>query len=575
MSDKNIIIPRPEHPNPQMVRADWMNLNGEWEFEKDFGATGKERKLYEAESFSERITVPFCMESDLSGIGYKDFCPCVWYRREVEIPAAWLADGGRVLLHTASDYTTVVYVNGKRIDRHVGGQVSFTMDITEGLVEGKNVIIIRADDDTRSGNQPGGKQSLRFASRGCFYTRTTGIWQTTWLEHVPASYIKHTRYLTDVEASALTVEVKTNAPDGAEVTAVAYWDGKEVGRGSAKTSFGFATLTLKLSELHLWELGRGGLYDLKLTLGCDEVKSYFGMRSLGLDDSALVINGKKVFQRTVLDQGFYPDGIWTAPTEQALIDDITRSMACGFNGARLHQKVFEPIFLYHCDRLGYMVWDELGNWGIDFQKPNAWKAYCAEWHQVVARDINHPAIIGWCPFNETKLFQDHDLFVMITDMTRLLDPTRPVIDSSGWVHVPGGKATDIMDWHDYDQNPETFRQRYIDVANGVGVNNPKYSTELLFPRFISEYGGIKWDVNSGLGNAWGYGNAPTTEEEFLTRFKGLAEALMFNPFITGLCYTQLTDVEQEVNGLYTYDRKPKFDVSFFKAVFDQKAAIEE
>ncbi|MBQ8344680.1 MAG: beta-galactosidase [Clostridia bacterium] len=572
----NVIIPRPEHPNPLCVRKDWLNLNGEWEFEKDFGATGKERKLYEATSLSERITVPFCMESDLSGVGYKDFCACVWYRKDVEIPEAWLADGGKVLIHFGGcDYITVVYVNGKRIGRHVGGSVSFTMDITEGLTAGTNVITVRADDETRSGNQCGGKQSLKYHSHGCFYTRTTGIWQTVWLEHVPAAYIKTTRYLTDVAGSSLTVEVKGEAPDGTPVTAEAYWEGKKVGEACATTTFGFAVLTLKLSELHLWELGKGGLYDLKLTLGCDEVKSYFGMRSLGLDDSALVINGKKVFQRTVLDQGFYPDGIWTAPTEQALIDDITRSMACGFNGARLHQKVFEPLFLYHCDRLGYMVWDELGNWGIDFTKPNAWKAYTAEWTEIVTRDQNHPAIIGWCPFNETKMFQDHDLLATIADLTRRMDPTRPVIETSGWVHVPGGKATDIMDWHDYDQNPETFRQRYIDCANGVGVNNKKYSTELIVPRFISEYGGIKWDINSGLGNAWGYGNAPTTEEEFLERFKGLAEALMFNPFITGLCYTQLTDVEQEVNGLYTYDRRPKFDVSYFKAVLDQKAAIEE
>ena len=576
MANLNMNIPRPEYPRPQMVRDAWMNLNGEWEFERDFGASGKERKLYEADSLPERITVPFCMESELSGIGYKDFCRCVWYRKEVDIPAEWLADAGKVLLHFGGcDYITVVYVNGKRIGRHVGGSVSFSFDITSALVAGKNVITVRADDETRSGNQPGGKQSLKYHSHGCYYTRTTGIWQTVWLESVPAAYIKHTRYVADVAGSALNIEAKTTAPDGTLLTAEAYWNGKKVGEASATTTFGVAMLSVKLSELHLWEIGKGGLYDLVLKLDRDVVKSYFGMRSLSLDDSALVINGKKVFQRTVLDQGFYPDGIWTAPNEQALIDDITRSQACGFHGARLHQKVFEPLFLYHCDRLGYIVWDELGNWGIDFTKPNAWKAYTAEWTEIVHRDINHPAIIGWCPFNETKMFQDHDLLATIAELTRQLDPTRPVIETSGWVHVPGGNATDIMDWHDYDQNPETFRQRYIDCANGVGVNNPKYSTELLLPRFISEYGGIKWDINSGLGNAWGYGNAPTTEEEFLTRFKGLAEALLFNPFITGLCYTQLTDVEQEVNGLYTYDRKPKFDMSYFKAVLDQKAAIEE
>ena len=570
------VLPRPEYPRPQMVRADWQNLNGEWEFERDFASTGKERKLYEAPSLSERILVPFCMESELSGLGYKDFCPTVWYRRELEISHDWLADGSRVILHFGGcDYITTVYVNGKETGRHVGGSVSFSFDITDALTVGKNILSVCADDDTRSGNQPGGKQSLRFSSYGCYYTRTTGIWQTVWLERVPAAHIQYVRYLTDVDCATLRVEAKVKAPDGTPLLAEAFWEGKKVGEARALTTFGNAVLTLSLSELHLWEIGVGGLYDLTLSLGEDRVTSYFGMRSLSLSDSALVINGKKIFQRTVLDQGFYPDGIWTAPSDDALVADITRSQACGFHGARLHQKVFEARFLYHCDRLGYIVWDELGNWGLDLSKPNAWKAYTAEWTEVVRRDLNHPAIIGWCPFNETQLNQDHDLLRVLCDLTRMLDPTRPVIDASGWAHVPGFGATDIVDWHDYDQDPESFRQRYEDCANGVAVFKSKYAPEPLFPRFISEYGGIKWDVHATNADAWGYGNAPVSEEEFLCRFKGLTEALLFNPFITGLCYTQLTDVEQEVNGLYTYDRQPKFDVSFFKAVLDQKAAIED
>ena len=572
----NSSIPRAEYPTPQFARENWMNLNGEWEYSTDRAVSGEARKLYmpESDAFTETIIVPFCRESELSGVGDKDFCECVWYRKKLTLPEDWQSGEKRIILHVgACDYVATVYVNGQKIGKHVGGFVSFSFDITPALTEGENTIVISAYDDTRSGNQPGGKQSLRYGSYGCYYTRTTGIWQTVWLECVPGAYLKSARYLTDVAASTLTVEAKAVSPDGTPFKAEAYWDGKKVGEASAVTTFGCATVQVKLSELHLWELGKGGLYDLVLTLGDDVVKSYFGMRSLGLSDSALVINGKKVFQRTVLDQGFYPDGIFTAPTEQALIDDITRSMDCGFNGARLHQKVFEPLFLYHCDRLGYMVWDELGNWGLNLARPNAWKAYTCEWTEVVARDINHPSIIGWCPFNETKLDQDPDIIAILADLTRRLDPTRPVIDTSGWVHVDG--ATDIMDWHDYDQNPETFRQRYIDVANGVGVMNKRFTTETIIPRFISEYGGIKWDVNSGNSAAWGYGNAPQTEEEFLERFKGLAEALLENPFITGLCYTQLTDVEQEVNGLYTYDRKAKFDVSFFKKVLSQKAAMEE
>ena len=571
----NTNIPRPEYPRPQFARKEWINLNGEWEFERDRALSGDWRKLYEADSLPDRITVPFCMESVLSGIGDTDFCGRVWYLKKIDISDAWLSDGKRVILNIgACDYCTYVYVNGQLIGKHIGGYITFGFDITAALRVGENTVVIRADDDVRSILTPSGKQSQRYESYGCFYTRTTGIWQTVWLESVPAEYVSYAKYTTDNESATLTVNAKVVAKDGAVLCAKAYWDGKEVGTACGKARFGNVQLTLKLSELHTWELGKGGLYDLVLTLGDDEVKSYFGMRDLSLDDTAIVLNGKKVFQRLVLDQGFYPDGIYTAREEQELINDITRSMACGFNGARLHQKVFESLFLYHCDRLGYMVWDEHANWGMR-EDENGYQAYVGEWSEIVERDINHPSIIGWCPFNETRNRgeQDDDMIRAIVDLTRRLDPTRPVIDCSGWAHVD--EITDIMDWHDYDQNPETFKKRYEDVANGEPIFKAHRLRKPIIPRFISEYGGIKWDVNSGLGNAWGYGDAPKTEEEFLERFRGLAEALLFNPFITGLCYTQLTDVEQETNGLYTYDRKEKFAVSYFYDVLTQKAAIEE
>lgn len=568
-------IPRSEHPFPQLVRENWMNLNGEWQFERDYGVSGKARRLYEADKLSERITVPFCMESELSGVGSKDFCECVWYRREVEIPETWLKEGRRVLLHIgACDYRTEVWVNGKSVGiPHRGGYVGFSYDITESLRAGTNVITVCAEDYLRSGEQPGGKQSKRYHSYGCFYTRTTGIWQTVWLENVPAGYIEKVDYIVQTEASSVTVTATLRNGSGKPFSASVFWNGKKVGEAATVAANRCCAVTVSLSELHLWELGKGGLYDVELTLGEDTVRSYFGMRTLAVEDGALVINGKKVFQRTVLDQGFYPDGIYTAPTEEALIGDITMSMACGFNGARLHQKVFEPLFLYHCDRLGYMVWGEHANWNLNVSKPTAWKGFVTEWTEVVERDRNHPAIIGWCPFNETERHgQDNDLLVSVAELTRRLDPTRPVLETSGWAHVEG--ATDMMDWHDYDQNPETFRQRYLDVANGVAIRS-NWSAIPVLPRFISEYGGIKWDVNSNMENAWGYGNAPKTEEEFIERFRGLTEALMQNPYITGLCYTQLTDVEQETNGLYTYQREPKFDPKLFYEILTQKAAMEK
>lgn len=570
------LIPRPEYPTPQFARSNWINLNGEWQFERDKSVSGRERGLITAETLSERITVPFCMESRLSGIEDIDFCNCVWYKREIEISPEWLENSKRVILHIgACDYRTEVFVNGKSVGTHIGGFVSFSFDITKFVTVGKNLVTVCAQDDVRARIQPAGKQSTPYASRGCFYTRTTGIWQTVWLENIPAEYIENVKYYTDINSATLTVVAKVNGEDGKTLSAEAFFDGKAVGADSAAVSSKMAILKIKLSELHLWEIGKGNLYDLKLKFGEDEVCSYFGMRSVRVGENGVIIlNGKKIFQRLVLDQGFYPDGILTAPCEDELINDIKRSIAVGFDGARLHQKVFEPRFLYHCDRLGYIVWGEHANWGLDISRPTAYKGFLPEWTEIVERDFNHPAIIGWCPLNETQRDQDNEFVMTLTKLTKALDPTRPVIDASGWTHVEG--VSDILDWHDYDQDPVTFKARYEDVAkNGLSVGLSSKIKFTLFPNFISEYGGIKWDVNSNLNNAWGYGNAPKTEEEFKERFKGLAEALLFNEFITGFCYTQLTDVEQETNGLYTYDRQAKFDTEFFRAALQQKAACED
>lgn len=570
------LIPRPEYPTPQFARSSWINLNGEWQFERDKSVSGRQRGLITAEKLSEKINVPFCMESRLSGIGDVDFCNCVWYKKAVDISPEWLEGGKRVILHIgACDYRTEVFVNGESVGSHIGGFVSFSFDITDYVSAGKNLITICADDDVRSHNQPGGKQSYRYASAGCSYTRTTGIWQTVWLENIPCEYIENVKYYTDINSATLTVVAKVNGADGKTLSAEAFFGGKAVGADSATVSNKVAILKIKLSELHLWDIGKGDLYDLTLKFGEDEVCSYFGMRSVRVgENGAIVLNGRTVFQRLVLDQGFYPDGILTAPCEDELIADITRSIAMGFDGARLHQKVFEPRFLYHCDRLGYIVWGEHANWGLDVSRPEAYKGFFPEWTEIVERDFNHPAIIGWCPLNETHADQDDDLVVTLVNLTKALDPTRPVIDVSGWTHVKG--ASDIWDFHDYDQDPVTFKKRYEEVfENGTSVKYKDRVRFTLLPNFISEYGGIKWDVNSNLENAWGYGNAPKTEEEFKERFKGLAEALLFNKYITGLCYTQLTDVEQETNGLYTYDRQAKFDPEFFRAVLQQKAACEE
>ena len=569
-------IPRPEYPRPQFVRPAWLNLNGPWEYQTDRGESGEARGFARGAEvpFTETITVPFCRESELSGIGDKDFCDCVWYRKTVSLPADWLG-GRRTVLHIgACDYRTDVWVNGQYIGEHIGGYVSFSFDITAALQEGDNVLTVRATDHLRTGEQPGGKQCMQYHSYGCSYTRTTGIWQTVWLENLPGAYIAHTKYYPDLDRSKLVIEADLHGGEGLTLCADASYNGVAQGHGETVVHGGKATLELPLKELYLWEVGNGRLYDLTLTFGEDRVESYFGMRSVRCVDGFLYLNGKPVFQRLVLDQGFYPDGIYTAPTAAELEADIDRSLAMGFNGARLHQKVFEPLFLSLCDRKGYMVWGEHANWGLDIARQTAYENFLPEWCEVLARDFNHPAIIGWCPLNETQPNQNDRFVRLLATVTRQYDSTRLYIDASGWKHVPG--VSDILDIHDYEQDPAKFAEVLAPLANGGTYDvhrifGPAYRMEAQ-ATFVSEYGGIRWASADASG--WGYGQAPMSEQEFLDRFRGLTEVLLFHPRMGGLCYTQLTDVEQEMNGLYTYDRRAKFDPAFMKAVLSQKAAIE-
>ncbi len=576
MNEHTLHLPRPAYPRPDFVRESWINLNGEWEFDEDFGRTGRERGLPRAASLPQRIIVPFCRESRLSGLEHKDFCDAVWYRRAVTVPADWREAGRRVIFHIgACDYHTEVYVNGISVGTHIGGMNAFCFDITDALADGEEQIVtICATDLLREGGQCGGKQSLRYGSHGCHYTRTTGIWQTVWMECVPAAYLRSMRVYPSVTDQKVTLQLNAFEADGKVVRAQAYYEGRAVGAAAAVIEGSCATVEMKLDELHLWEVGCGRLYDLELTLGSEEdgerdtVKSYFGMRSIACHNGIVHINGKPVFQRMVLDQGFYPDGIWTAPTDEELKADIDRSMAVGFNGARLHQKVFEPRFLYECDKAGYIVWGEHGNWGMDISEPKAFRAILPDWLEIVQRDFNHPAIIGWCPLNETDYDQDVELVRMLAAMTRAVDPTRLFIETSGWAHVAG--VSDIVDIHNYDQNPETFRAFFAPMLEGKDVRiHHNYDGK---PTFVSEYGGIRWAPDKA---GWGYGDAPKSIPELLERFRALTDVLLDHPMIGGLCYTQLTDVEQEVNGIYTYERQEKFPAEVLKEILTRKAACEE
>ncbi|MEX1018117.1 MAG: sugar-binding domain-containing protein [Litorilinea sp.] len=611
-------MPRAEYPRPQFVRPDWLCLNGAWQFEIDAGDSGLERGLRER-PLTGTIQVPFCPESPLSGIDNQDFLNAVWYRRTVDVPAAWA--GRRILLHfQAVDYDATVWVNGEEVGRHRGGFSPFTCDLGDiaNTQAGETLtIVVRARDDHRP-PQPRGKQAQTFGPRGAIYLRTTGIWQSVWLEPVSHTALERPRITPDLAAGAFhIVQPLVGAQPGQRLRVRLFAAQSSLHAApdaEARTEIAQAetpvadfapqlTLAIPADQVQHWSPGAPFLYDLEFTLldaagqTLDQATSYAGLRSITFDGKKILINGTPIFQRLVLDQGYYADGIMTAPSDAALIEDIELSLAAGFNGARLHQKVFEERFLYHADRLGYLVWGEFGDWGCrgqgprhDHQQPGA--TYITQWLEVLARDYNHPSIVGWCPLNET--WQPlSDRITNLDDVTRgmflatkAMDSTRPVLDVSGYSHRV--TESDVYDSHDYAQDPATFRANHAQTGAGVphyngprvGPNN-EYADEQWSvpyrgqPYFVSEFGGIWWNPAAKPGDdSWGYGARPTSIEEFYTRFEQLCAILLEDPAMFGYCYTQLTDVYQEQNGIYGFDRSRKFDMARIRAAQMRAAAIE-
>ncbi len=607
-------ISRSEYPRPQFVRADWLCLNGEWEFEIDASDSGLERNVL-GRHLEETITVPFCPESELSGVQHTDFMAAVWYRRQIEVPASW--KNKRVMLHFgAIDYDATVWVDGQEVMRHRGGWTPFSVKLDKKGGDTFTVVVRARDGHTRP--QSRGKQAQKYAPYDCLYTRTTGIWQTVWMEPVPETALRRTRITPDVANGAFHLEqpLTQNTP-GLTLHAALKDGAGEVVSASVPAHFDLSprlTLAIPAGRRRLWSVEDPFLYDLEITLRdakgkvVDLVTSYAGLRSVSLDGPRVNINGVPVFQRTVLDQGYYPDGVMTAPSDAALIADITRSQEVGFNGARLHQKVFEERFLYHADRLGYLVWGEFGDWGCggygpsnDHQRPDP--AYLSQWLEALERDYSHPSIIGWCPLNET--WQNIGDKITVLDevtqgmylATKAMDLTRPVLDTSGYSHRVNG--ADIYDSHDYIDDKDfaaglaKFKKRHAGMArgkvfaNGDNANvdrNTKVKLTSHFsvpwegqPYWVSEFGGFKWVIPEERAMnpvSWGYGSAPETEEDFYYRFQAVCDVLLDNPLMFGYCYTQLTDVHPELNGIYTFDRRPKFDAARLKAIQSRRAAIE-
>ncbi|HOK56651.1 MAG TPA: glycoside hydrolase family 2 TIM barrel-domain containing protein [bacterium] len=569
------MIPREEHPRPDFKRKEWINLNGSWDFEIDLSNTGIEKKYYLPEKkFKEKIIVPFPPESKLSGIENKDFMVSVWYKRKIAIPENWR--NKRIFLNFgAVDFLTNVWINGEKIGTHIGGYTPFRFEITEFL-KSENILVVNAYDDNRNFLQPCGKQSQKYNSYGCHYTRVTGIWQTVYLEGTGKNYIKNFRIYPDYDTGRVLFLVEIEGMGNLKVEVYA-----ENEKSVEKEAYGskFIFLETDIKDFIPWSFENPFLYDVRFSLYSDgkkedEVCSYFGFRKIEIRDKKIFLNKKPIFMRMVLDQGYYPDGIYTAPDENSIINDIKIAKDMGFNGARLHQKIFEPIFLYWADKLGYLIWGEYPNWGIkNGINHECFGIFVKEWIEKIERDFNHPSIIGWCPLNETSPSQDNELVRTLYRITKNIDKTRPVIDTSGYVHV----ETDIYDCHNYKQNPEEFKKDFEPFKKNdtIWQNFPQFDAPYKGqPYWVSEYGGIWWDVE-GKKNGWGYGERPKTENDFIERYRKLTEILLNHPKICGFCYTQLYDVEQEVNGLYTYSRKPKFNPEIIRKINTQKAEIEK
>lgn len=577
-------IPRPEYPRPQFERTDWVNLNGQWTFEMDFGASGEQRGWTSSKGLSKKITVPFCPESELSGIGYTDFIPCVWYQRNINIPAEW--NGKKILLHFgAADYETKVYVDGKMVGEHKGSGSSFNFDITAYVKAGQQAnLVVRVYDNLRGGMQPGGKQCTALFSAGCSYTRVTGIWQTVWMEAVNEQALKNVFAIPDIDQQQLVVRPEFYNEDNNNTLTVEVKDGKKtVAKRTAQAS-NQSTIVLPIKNAHLWSPEDPYLYDVKYTVKnaqgevIDEVSSYMGMRKVHISGGYFYLNNKPYFQRLVLDQGYYPDGIWTAPSDEALRQDIEMSKAVGFNGARLHQKVFEERYYYWADKLGYLTWGEEASWVLNINNELAVRNFLTEWAEIVVRDRNHPSLVTWTPLNETWNATPgvyvrfvNDLY----DLTKAIDPTRPINDASGDSHV----KTDIWSVHDYTREPDKLIANHTIKAGVEPYRNMKgkdfLSNYAGQPYMVDEFGGLPWIPKEERANSWGYGANIDTVEEFYSILEKEIDALKACKHVVGFCYTQITDVEQEKNGIYYYNRKPKFDTARVKAIFEKIPSIIE
>lgn len=571
-------VPRPEYPRPQFARDEWLNLNGEWEFDYDDDNVGIDENWYDGRALMRRIVVPFAYQTELSGINDKSIHECVWYARSFEVPADW-ADGDLLLNFGAVDYEAAVWINGREVGTHQGGHVPFQFEISPFLNAGENRLTIRVED-RQDLYQPRGKQSYTGLPHAIDYYCTTGIWQTVWLEKAPAIRIEEIRVVPHAQSNSLSLDVYLHAPSAPwRIVVEIFYDGTLVAQAEDQTAIATGHFHLQIPFAKLWSPESPHLYDLRLRLYqnevlLDEVKSYFGLRSIALRDGKFFLNGDPLYLKFILDQGYWPNGYLTAPSDEALQTDIGWTKMFGFNGVRKHQKIEDPRWLYWCDRLGLLVWEEMPNareWSM-----RAEELLSAEWQIAVRRDYNHPCIIAWVPVNESMGFpglgQDHagqySFIERMVRVTRQLDSTRPVIDNDGWEHTD---ITDVCAIHDYTPTAKKLRVRYRETIGGGELPVKVWiSDRPLFvpgsqyrgqPIVLSEVGGFLTvpteTPREQRDMLYVFYDSFESPEELVQKYRDLMKGIASLPFLAGFCYTQLTDIEQELNGLLTYDRRPK------------------
>ena len=568
--------PRPEYPRPQFTRNDWLNLNGTWDFEFDDSNVGLQaRWAISGHRFPLRIRVPFSFETALSGVNDHTFHSCVWYRRRFSVPNAWR--GKRLLLHFgAVDYRATVWANGILVGTHEGGHTPFACDITAAAPEQDAEVIVRAEDPPTDRYIPRGKQHWEERPAGIFYARTTGIWQTVWIEPVSQSYMQCVRVTALVNGS-VKIDATIAEPCEAQfLNVIINRQGNPVASALSLADGPRASVELEVPDPDLWSPEAPSLYDLWLELQSpegvlDTVGSYFGFRSVSTHNGKIFLNGEPIYLKTVLDQGYWPDSNLTPPSDEAIQFDLRITKEMGFNGVRKHQKVEDPRYLYWADRLGVLISAEMAN--AYLFNSDAVARLTREWIEVVNRDYNHPCIVIWVPVNESwgipniadNRQQAH--LKALYYLTKSLDDTRLVIDNDGWEHT---EVTDLFAIHDYTPTGKELLSRY--AIDGVPVSL-KDDLEKLYlapghtyngaPLFLSEFGGVAYVLPEDQArvprDSWGYSGVETNLDDALSRIGSLFAAVAQIHKITGICYTQLYDVEQEVNGLLTYDRRLKFD----------------